>query len=243
MPAKLSNKSQIDSLTNIIQQYLRLPLSDDTIPGSFLEGVLAHVRNGTRLNTYDFVDVISTKEKLGWQVKSTKSTTPVTWKRAKIPNSIELIQESNKSEKGLQELGNAIINFCNEHTEESIKQYQLEEIYYSRLVVFEDGKIKYIERKLCDKYNPIIFRKDDYVWHWSTPKKTVKKKQLPALHGYNKSTNTKAWAWHGLGENQLHFSGESEWWSSKDSLVIDFNYPKQEDKLSLEDLIKILSTI
>ena len=243
MSQNISDKSQIKSLTNIIQQYLRLPLSDDTIPGSFLEGVLAHVRNGTRLNTYDFVDVISSKEKIGWQVKSTKSSTPVTWKRAKIPNSLELIKASNNSEKGLQNLGNAIINFCNEHAEESIKNYNLEEIYYSRLVVFEDGNIKYIERKLCDKKNPIIFKKEDYEWHWSTPKKTIKKEQLPALHGYNKATNTKSWAWHGLGENQLHFSGESQWWTSKDSLVVDFSYPKQSEKLSLEELIKLLSTI
>jgi len=63
MPLKLSNKTQIDALTNIIHQYLRLPLRDDTMPGSFFEGVLAHLRGGVRLNTYDFVDVVNRKEK------------------------------------------------------------------------------------------------------------------------------------------------------------------------------------
>jgi hypothetical protein len=243
MSTNLSTKSQIDALTNIIHQYLRLPLSDNTIPGSFLEGVLAHVRKGERLNTYDFVDVISRKEKIGWQVKSTKDSTPVTWKRAKIPNSLALIEASKRSQQGLQNLGNAIINFCNEHAEQSIKDYKLDSIYYSRLVVFEDGRIKYIERKLCDKKDTNIFKKEDYKWHWSEPKKTVKKELLPALHGYNKHTEQKAWAWHGLGENQLHFTGEKIWWNDKDSLIVDFNYPDESEKLSLESLIKILETI
>jgi hypothetical protein len=243
MSAKISTKQQVEELTRVIYQYLRLPLSDETIPGSFLEGVLAHVRGGTRLNTYDFVDVISRKEKIGWQVKSTKSSTPVTWKRAKIPNSLELIEHSKNSSKGLQNLGDAIINFCNEHAEQSIKDYGLDEIYYSRLVVFDTGEIKYVERKLCDKKDPRIFIKEDYEWHWSTPKKTVKKEQLPALHGYNKRTNEKEWAWHGLGENQLHFSGEGRWWTDKDSLVVNFNYPQNKEKLSLEELIKMLIAI
>lgn len=243
MTAKLSNNSQVKELTRVIYQYLRLPLSDETIPGSFLEGVLAHVREGTRLNTYDFVDVISKKEKIGWQVKSTKNSTPVTWKRAKIPNSLDLIEQSKKSPEGLQNLGNAIINFCNEHAQQSIKDYNLEEIYYARLVVFNSGKIKYVERKLCDKKDPRIFIKEDYKWHWSSPKKTVKKEQLPALHGYNKNTNQKEWAWHGLGENQLHFVGESRWWEDKDGLVVNFNYPQSTEKISLEALIKLLVSI
>ena len=243
MHKHLSNKAQLDSLIHIIHQYLRLPLSDDTIPGSFLEGVLAYVRKGKRLNTYDFVDVVNIEKKIGWQVKSTKSTTPVTWKRAKIPNSLELIEKSYKSDKGLQNLGDAIIDFCNEHAEHSINLYKLDEIYYSRLVVFENGEIKYIERKLCDKKNPIMFSKSDYVWHWSKPKVTTKKEQLQALHGVSKNTNQKVWAWHGLGENQLHFSGEKLWWTDRDSLVIDFHYPKSDEKLSLEQLIDLLAKL
>ena len=45
-----------------------------------MEANLKEVRGGDTevLHTYDFVDVISRSEKIGWQVKSTKSTTPVT---------------------------------------------------------------------------------------------------------------------------------------------------------------------
>ena len=41
------------------------------------------LRQGEVLGTYDFVDVIKRGSKCGWQVKSTKESTPVTWKRAK----------------------------------------------------------------------------------------------------------------------------------------------------------------
>lgn len=157
MSTQLSSKQQLSRIAAIIYQYLRLPLSDENIPGSFLEGVLAHVRDGERLNTYDFVDVINREEKIGWQIKSTKESTPVTWKRAKIPNSAQLIKASHESQKNLQQLGTAIINFCNQHAEESIQRYGLDEIYYSRLITFDNGSIKYFERKLCDKNNPQMF--------------------------------------------------------------------------------------
>ena len=81
-------------------------------------GVLAHVRGGRVLNTYDFVDVIRTEDGCGWQVKSTKATTPVTWKRAKIPDAVSLIEQSNRSAGGLQALGDAIMEFCNRHAQE-----------------------------------------------------------------------------------------------------------------------------
>jgi hypothetical protein len=243
MKIKLSSRQEIESLKRVIHQYLRLPLSEDSIPGIFLESVLAHVRGATRLNTYDFVDVISEREKIGWQVKSTKSSTPVTWKRAKIPQSLELIKNSHLSSAGLKTLGNAIINFCNEHAHQSIIDYDLEAIFYARLVIFDSGQIKYVERKLCDKKNPKIFQEEDYDWRWSIPKKTIKKEQLPALHGFHKRTNVKEWAWHGLGENQLHFSGESQWWTDHQSLVVDFQRPSDNEKLSLESLIKLLATI
>ena len=71
-----------------------------------LSALLAHIRNGRVLKKYDFVDVIKTESKCGWQVKATKAGTPVTWKRAKIPKRQELISASRKSEDGLQALGN-----------------------------------------------------------------------------------------------------------------------------------------
>lgn len=149
---------------------------------------------------------------VGWQVKSTKSLIPLTWKRAKIRNSNALITESEKSAEGCQKLGDAIIDFCNAHAVESLDTYDLNEIGYSRLIMFEDNTAIYFEKLLCSKQNPLIFNKQDYTWKWSTQKLTTKKEQLTALHGVNIKTNKKAFAWHGRGENQLHFSGEFDWW-------------------------------
>ena len=78
--------------------------------------------------------------------------------------------------------------------------------------MFDDNTAIYFERLICTKEKPVIFNRDDYIWRWSTPKKTTKKEQLPALHGIDKKTKRKAFAWHGRGENQLHFSGEKDWW-------------------------------
>ena len=41
-----------------------------SVPGSVLETILAEVRGGDALPTYDFVDVINRDSKVGWQVKS-----------------------------------------------------------------------------------------------------------------------------------------------------------------------------
>jgi hypothetical protein len=221
-----------------------VPFALETIPGSFMENVLAHVRKGTALNTYDFVDVINSEKHIGWQVKSTKDTTPVTWKRAKIKEADNLIRVSQQSEQGLRILGNAIIDFCNEHALESIVKYNLTEIYYSRLVVCDNREVIYFEKLLCTKDNPVIFNKDDFVWKWSTPKKTVRKEQLQALHGYNKHTNEKWFAWHGLGENQLHFSGEKNWWpDTNDRHHIKFLFPRSDERLSQDQFMALLQSV
>ena len=209
-----------------------------------MENVLAHVRKGTALNTYDFIDVINSENHIGWQVKSTKDTTPVTWKRAKIKDTDYLIKASQQSEKGLMELGNAIIDFCNEHAVESIEKYNLAEIYYSRLVVFKGREVLYFEKLLCTKDNPVIFDKNDFYWKWSTQKNTVRKEQLPALHGICKSKNEKWFAWHGLGENQLHFSGEKNWWPDGNGQHhIRFIFPKADDRLSQDQFMALLQSI
>ncbi|MGP9833374.1 hypothetical protein [Marinobacter sp. NSM] len=221
--------------------YLKLPFSGDSVPGTLLENVIGSVRGATVLNTYDFVDVISAADKVGWQIKSTKDTTPVTWKRAKIAGSARLIEESRKSVDALQDLGNRIIRFCNEHAEHSIQKYALDEIGFSRLVVHSDGRITYYERLLCTADDPRVFFEDDFTWHWSTPKKTKKgsKEQLPALHGTHVKTGKKWFAWHGLGENQLHFSGESEWWpKATDDHHVVFRFP--ETRLSQDELMQLL---
>ncbi len=243
-----STSEELILIQNILSKYIRLPFSGDTIPGAIMETVLANVRSATVLKTYDFVDVVSQATKCGWQVKSTKENTPVTWKRAKIPNATGLIEESKRNEKGLQQLGNAIIEFCNQHAKESLKQYNLEKIGYARLVVHNGGKVTYFERELCSHENPIIFDPASFSWQWSKPKRAVKKEQLPAFHGTNRQTNKKWWAWHGLGENQLHFNGEREWWpngSTKDqeTHMVSFELPSVGDKISFGVFVDLLSEL
>ena len=209
-----------------------------------MENVFSHVHGGIVLNTYDFVDVIYPQDGLGWQIKSTKASTPVTWKRAKIPNALALIEESRESETGLQLLGNAIIKFCNDHARESLYKYELSEIGYSRLILHKTGRVTYFERVLCSIEAPDIFEPSDFVWQWSNPKSTIRKEQLPALHGICRSTGKKWWAWHGLGENQLHFSNESAWWPDEATAnTFSFDLPTDEEKLSFDDLMNLLSRL
>ncbi|GHU32905.1 hypothetical protein FACS1894172_10370 [Spirochaetia bacterium] len=244
MNSNFSGKAQLETIANILTGYIKVPFALETIPGSFMENVLAHVRKGIALNTYDFVDVINSVERIGWQVKSTKDTTPVTWKRAKIKDANNLIRASQQSAQGLIDLGSAIIDFCNEHALESIEKYHLTDIYYSRLVVCENREVLYFERLLCTQDSPDIFDKDEFYWKWSSPKNTVRKEQLPALHGYNKNTNEKWFAWHGLGENQLHFSGERNWWPNEtDQHHIRFLFPKPDERLSQDQFMALLQSV
>lgn len=236
-----SDPKQLQRICDILSRYLRLPFSTDAIPGAILEGVLAHVRGGQRMNTYDFVDVVDRSGKVGWQVKSTKAGTPVTWKRAKIPDAESLIARSRKNEKGRQELGDAIIEFCNKHARESIVALDLNEIGYARLVAHQTGEVVYFERLLITKSKPQLFDPRDFSWNWSTPKNTVKKEQLPALHGVHKASGTKWWAAHLLGENQLHFSGEKNWWPrDNDPHRATFTAPADSAKFSVEALLDLL---
>lgn len=239
-----STQSQLKEIGAILSSYMSLPLSGGTIPGSIMEAVLARVRNGKALATYDFVDVVDTANKVGWQVKSTKSNTPLTWKRAKIPNGGDLINRSNQSSQGLQNLGDTIIAFCNSHVRESIATYGLEEVGYARLVVAETGEVCYFEKLLATAEKPLIFEASDFSWRWSKPKNTKKKEQLPALHGFHRETEEKWFAWHGLGENQLHFSGEESWWPNEaDPHCIRFQFPPEKDRVSLDKLLEILSQL
>ena len=239
-----STSGQLDEMRRMLANYVRLPFSQDSIPGALMESVLAHVHAGTVLNTYDFVDVTRPGSRCGWQVKSTKAATPVTWKRAKIPNALELIEASEQSEQGLQELGDAIIEFCNDHAQASMSKYDLDEIGLSRLIVRKNGHVMYYERLLCSHDTPYIFDPAAFSWRWSTPKKTVVKEQLPALHGTHRKTGKKWWAWHGRGEDQLHFSGESVWWPDEnDPHTFSFQLPSAENKLSFRQFMGLLQTL
>ncbi len=242
--AIFSTPEQLKQMADILSKYARLPFSGASIPGAVLEGTLAHVRKAEVLQTYDFVDVIRREDRCGWQVKSTLATTPVTWKRAKIPNSVALIAASKKSRKGAQALGDAIIQFCNAHALESFQRYDLQEIGYSRLVIRPNGEVSYFERLLCTRKSPYLFDPANFEWRWSKPKVTKKKEQLRALHGIHRPTGRKFWAWHGLGENQLHFSGEGSWWpSAENPQGITFPFPVGNDRIDVERLIELLASL
>ncbi len=104
----LSDAGQLSEIAKLLQNYVRLPFSPINVPGAILEGILGHVRRAEVLRTYDFVDVMDRHRRIGWQIKSTLAGTPVTWKRAKIPERDRLIRLSERSPEGLQALGDAI---------------------------------------------------------------------------------------------------------------------------------------
>ena len=219
---------------------MRLPFFSGAIPGAVMESVFSFVREGKVLRTYDFVDVIDGQ--VGWQVKSTRAETPVTWKRAKIANAEELISQSFESEGARQALGNAIIDFCNAHASASIDRYSLEQIGYARLVLHQkEGRVDYFERLLCTKQDPRVFRKEEFSWRWTTPKKTQKKEQLRSLIGTRKNGGEKWFAWHGLGENQLHFSGERAWWPQERERMYSFELPREDARLSWQEALTTLA--
>jgi hypothetical protein len=241
-PPLFSSPAQLAQIAQALRNYARLPFAGETIPGAVMEALIAHVRGGDALHTYDFVDVVNRQLRCGWQIKATKEATPVTWKRAKIPNAERLIRDSLKSAAGRKALGEAIINFCNQHAAASIVDYGLECIGYARLLMRENGEVVYFERELCTAAAPQIFNAADFDWRWSKPKRTVRKEQLKALHGVHRPTGEKWFAWHGLGENQLHFSGEHHWWpKAKSPHAIAFSMPASSEKLSWKDFFSKLS--
>lgn len=205
--------------------YLCMPFADVEIPGTVMERVIELSNPGSKiLKTYDFVDVCSRGDK-GWQVKATKIITPITWKRAKIPNKNQLIKDSQASKEGCQLLGDAIVDFCNASAHTSFKEYSLKEIYYSRLIV--DSKAKewrYFERLIATKESPDIFDKTDLTWAWNEKRSNTKKELLPAFVGRSKSMDIKYFAWHGMGENQLHFTGENCWHPTEEEHMIRIKY-------------------
>jgi hypothetical protein len=238
----LSSTSELGEIARILRSYVRLPFSSINIPGAVVEGVVAHVRKASVLRTYDFVDVVDRLAGFEWQVKSTLAETPVTWKRAKIPERLELIAASENSDKGLQALGDAIIGFCNRHAEESLRLYDLKAIGYARLVIHKNDEATYFERILCTREHPRIFEPDEFIWRWSMPRRTPKKEQLTALHGMHAPTGKKWFAWHGRGENQLHFNGDRYWWPQRDGdHAITFPLPASSERFTLESFIDLLA--
>lgn len=50
---------------------------------------------------------------------------------------VDLISLSHTHENHLQELGNAIIDFCNIHAHKSLQKYDLDQIGYSQLIIHD----------------------------------------------------------------------------------------------------------
>ncbi|MBS5905277.1 MAG: hypothetical protein KIC89_21700 [Acetobacteraceae bacterium] len=234
-----STPTHLARIRDILCSYFRLPFSGDRIPGDVMEGTLAQVRDATRLGRYDFIDVVKEAERVGWQVKSTAEGTPVTWKRAKIEGRTDLIAASETGAEGRRALGKAIIDFCNAAVARDFERYAIDQILYARLIVHPDATATYFERELATRREPRIFDPSDFEWHWTTQRTGLKKEQLSAFHGIQKASGKKWWAWHGRGENQLHFSGESEWWPSPvDPHSIRFDLPTE--RFSLDELLELL---
>ena len=238
-----SVKQRVEPLSKIeslVQVMLRVPFLPQSLPGGILEGILAHVYSGTRLCTYDFVDVVAEESRVGWQVKSTRVGTPVTWMRVKLPNKTSLINASQKGNDGVRELGDTIISYCNHAALESIEKYQLTTLRYARLVDHENGNLTYFERDL--PIDGMLFDPKDFTWAWSKEKKTTKKEQLPALHGTHKATGETWFAWHGHGENQLHFKGERHWWPlSSEKTRRDFF--RLDEAFKLDEFASIIDSV
>ena len=226
----------IARVIKLVQSILRLPFYE-SLPGAALEQILAHVYGGRTTGTYDFVDVVNDETRIGWQVKSTRHSTPVTWKRAKLPDKESLINES-RVPSGAQVLGDAIIRFCNHAAKDSVEKYQLKSLKYARLIDYMDGRLTYFERKLPISGN--VFNPRDFTWSWS-PQRTASKEQLSAFHGFHVNSGRAWFAWHGRGENQLHFKGERHWWpTEKSSNRRDFS--RSGDRLSVTDLADLIAT-
>ncbi len=205
------------------------------------EGVLAYVRDAEALPTYDFVDVVKQSSKCGWQVKSSKRNSPVTWARAKIAESSRLISLSENSPEDLQKLGDAIIAHCNRHVQNSLTKYELDEIGYARLILHPDRTVTYFERLLVTRQEPMLFNPDDFEWKWSAPSPGKAKELLPSLHGFHRKTGKKWFAWYGRGENQLHFDGEKTWWLEGDTHSIRFQLPEEKEQLDFEAFAELLT--
>jgi hypothetical protein len=124
-----------------------------------------------------------------------------------------------------------------------LDRYGLDAIGYARAIVFDES-IVYFERELVTKDCPELFKAGDFEWRWAKPKTTAKKEQLPALHGYSRSTGKKSWAWHGLGENQLHFSGEAAWWPQEgDPHRVSIQVPSPVDQITFGAFVEWVTTI
>ncbi len=242
MASLISDVATLKRIAELITRYHQLPFSPaNSIPGSVMEATLGIARGPEAevLRTYDFVDVIDRKNHFGWQVKSTKLATPVTWKRAKIENAGQKRTDARKSPAAAQEVGNEIIAFCNKHARESLDRYDLNEIGYARLVVNPNNTATYFERPLVTMASLVLFHPENFTWEWSEARTNANKDQQPSLAAYDQK-RVRWFSWY--SENQLHFNNEKAWWPALgDPNRIDFNLPTT--KIKLEELMGWLESL
>ncbi len=238
----LSDPATLRRIAVLIERYHRLPFSSlDSIPGAVMEAALEIARgpNARVLKTYDFVDVVDDASHLGWQVKSTKHGTPITWKRAKIRDAGNRRRYAHSSIEAAQEVGNELIAFCNNHALESLQHYELKSIGYARLIVWPNSRATYFERPLISRKQPILFRPEDFTWRWTDGRPNASKEQQGALAGYD-ARQVRWFSWY--SENQLHFNNEKAWWLP-DGHPNRLDFPLSKKKIETEVLLEWLESL
>lgn len=170
----ISSVEKREKLLKIIEVSQLLPyiFRSSSISGSLVERSLAHVLGGTAPTSKNFVDVLSSDGKIGYQVKSTNSSSILTWMRARLDEKNELIINSRKkdkteAEKGLHDLGREIINKANAKIEDSFNAYpKLELLVYSRFIYEMQQYALYFEAPIMAKGDSSVFNPDNFKWFW-----------------------------------------------------------------------------
>jgi len=191
----LSTPEQLKEIEECIKCYLTTPFSSMAKLGNELEDIIAYVRGGVVNSAFSFADVII--DRVGWQIK-TSSSYVIIWKRISFPNQTDLIE---KSKINPQELGNMLLNNCNEHVEKCAIKYNLDLFVYSRLITSKNGMFSYFERPV-DK---ILFSPEMFYWKWG------ERNDYPTFAGYHVVTGEKWFSWSGMKDNQFRFMGEHNW--------------------------------
>lgn len=220
----------LDDLGRYIKAYQSLPFFDGSVPGKILETLVAFAFQGRVLNTLDFVDVVSGK--VGWQVKSIKAGSDVTWKRVTIANP-EFLLELSYEEPAF--LGRYLIDICNDHIFDSFVKYGLEDIRYIKAEI-HPSNVVLVEKSIVTNDSIVAFDHDDFYWHWTEPKHRNNKELLPSFSGFHKETNSKWFSWNGLGDNQFRFTYEKVW--AMEGAVSKSISTEDVVSVSLEELIK-----
>lgn len=201
-------------IVGFLTTYTRIPfIEENAIPGNIMENAVSIARNGTQLPCYGFIDVIN--DNIGWQVKSSRKKSPLTWGQVKAPSN--LLQS-----KDAIALGNHLINSINESSIAAMEKFNLETIGYARLIVYPNNHAVYFEKELSNRTNPIIFNPKTYLWSWSNCTRKSNKETKPSLVGINTITGMREFSWHCLSGSQLHFDAEYQWWPK-------IKIPKSED--------------